>query len=223
MVSRRRQKSTERSKLDATPPWETRIKDEPEPTTGPYDERDAPEDELPRVDLGALRVPVGPGLDVRLDVNEAQQVIAVTIAGPHGTMQLGVFAAPRNEGIWDDVRAEIASSMNSQRGQAKERQDGPFGTELTGKLPGEGGLVPVRFIGVDGPRWFLRAMLVGAVAADATKAGPFLDALRQVVVVRGTEPLPVREPVPLRLPRDVVLPDGEQPPVDGGGDTGSAG
>ena len=55
------------------------------------------------------------------------------------------LAAPRNEGIWDDVRAEIASSMNSQRGQAKERLDGPFGTELHGKLPGDGGAaVPVR-------------------------------------------------------------------------------
>jgi hypothetical protein len=209
VASRRKQKRTERSKLDATPPWETRVRDEPDPTAGPYDERDAPKDDVARVDLGALQVPVGPGLDVRLDVNEAQQVIAVTIAGPDGTMQLGVFAAPRNEGIWDEVRAEIAGSMNSQRGQAKERLGGPFGTELTGKLPGEGGLVPVRFIGVDGPRWFLRAMLVGAVAAEEAKAKPFLDTLREVVVVRGNEPLPVREPVPLRLPRDAVLPGSE--------------
>ncbi|MGH8963492.1 MAG: DUF3710 domain-containing protein [Jatrophihabitantaceae bacterium] len=212
MAPRRKQKRTDRSKIDATPPWETRVRGEPEPTSGPYDERDAPHDDVQRVDLGALQVPVGPGLDVRLDVNEAQQVIAVTIAGPDGSMQLGVFAAPRNEGIWDDVRAEIASSMNAQRGQAKEHLGGPFGTELSGKLPGEGGtggLVPVRFIGVDGPRWFLRAMLVGAVATDAARARPFLDTLRAVVVVRGNEPLPVREPVPLRLPRDVVLPGSE--------------
>ena len=58
----------------------------------------------------------------------------------------------------------------------------------------------MRFIGIDGPRWFLRAMLVGAVATDAAKARPFEDALRNVVVVRGNEPLPVREPVPLQLP-----------------------
>lgn len=212
MASRRRNKRSELSKLDATPPWETRVRPEALPTTGPYDEADAPEDEVPRVDLGALRVPVGPGLDVRLEVNEAQQVIAVTLAAGHGTMQLGVFAAPRNEGIWDEVRAEIAASMNTQRGQAKEHADGPFGTELTGKLPGEGGApTPVRFIGVDGPRWFLRAMLVGAVATDAAKAEPFLAALRQVVVVRGNDPLPVREPVQLRLPRDLVLPGSDGP------------
>jgi hypothetical protein len=221
VASRRKQKRTEWSKLDATPPWEARVRDEPKPTDGPYDERDAPEDEITRVDLGALQIPVSAGQDVRLDVNETQQVIAVTIAGPNGSMQLGVFAAPRNEGIWDDVRAEIAGSMNAQRGQAKERPDGPFGTELTGKLPGDGGasgLVPVRFIGIDGPRWFLRAMLVGAAATDEVKAKPFLDTLRQVVVVRGNEPLPVREPVPLRLPRDVVLPGADDATGNGAAD-----
>jgi hypothetical protein len=118
-------------------------------------------------------------------------------------MQLGVFAAPRSEGIWDEVRAEIAASMNSNRGGAKENPDGPFGVELTGKLAAEGGQVPVRFIGVDGPRWFLRAMLVGPVAVEAAKAEQYLELLRQVIVVRGVEPLPARDPVPLRLPKDV--------------------
>jgi len=213
VASRRKEKRTERSKLDATPPWETRVRDEPAPTEGPYDERDAPDDELARIDLGALRVPVGPGIDVRLEMNDAEQVIAVTLATKDGHMQLGVFAAPRNEGIWDEIRAEIATSVNSQRGAAKEVSDDHFGTQLTGKLPGDGGaLVPVRFIGVDGPRWFLRAMLVGAIATDRAKAASFEQALRQVVVVRGVEPLPAREPVPLRLPKELTAQaeDGEE-------------
>jgi hypothetical protein len=33
--------------------------------------------------------------------------------------------------------------------------------------------------------------------------------LRQVVVVRGTDPLPVREAVPLQLPKELTAPDGE--------------
>jgi hypothetical protein len=204
-VARRKEKRTERSKLDATPPWETRIREEAEPTTGPWDERDAPSDAVPRVDLGALRVPVTPGMDLRLEMNEAQQVIAANLAGRDGHLQLGVFAAPRNEGIWEEVRAEISASMNAQRGAARERPDGPFGIEVIGKLPGENGaLVPVRFIGVDGPRWFLRAMLVGAAATDATKATRFEKALRDVIVVRGNEPLPAREAVPLRLPKEIL-------------------
>jgi uncharacterized protein DUF3710 len=210
VASRRKNKRTERSKLDATPPWETRIRDEPAPTDGPYDERDAPDDNVARIDLGALRVPVAPGMDVRLEMNEAEQIIAVTLASPDGHMQLGVFAAPRNEGIWDEVRAEIAASMKSDRGVPKEAPGAGFGTELTGKLAGDGGgQVPVRFIGVDGPRWFLRAMLVGAPATDKAKAARFEDALRQVVVVRGTDPLPVREAVPLQLPKELTAPDGE--------------
>src|SRR6266542_2739079 len=79
MAMRRRHKRTEQSKIDATPPWEIRHRDEPEPTSGPYDELDAPDDGLTRVDLGALRVPVRPGMEMRLDMNEAQQVIGVTL------------------------------------------------------------------------------------------------------------------------------------------------
>jgi hypothetical protein len=65
-------------------------------------------------------------------------------------------------------------------------------------------VTPVRFVGVDGPRWFLRGMLAGAPAQDDAQAKPFLDTFRGVVVVRGSEPLPVRDPVPLRLPRDAA-------------------
>jgi hypothetical protein len=208
---RRRQKRTDRSKLDATPPWETRLRDEPEPTTGPFDERDAPADDFPRLDLGALLVPISDGYDIRLDLNEAQQVMSATLAAPDGTMQLGVFAAPRDEGIWDDVRAEIAESLNAQRRGSATETDGPFGTELRTKLPAEDGrsTVPARFVGVDGPRWFLRALLAGPVADDPVKAKPFEEALRRCVVVRGTDPLPVRELVPLKLPGDLELPSVE--------------
>jgi Protein of unknown function (DUF3710) len=208
---RRKQRRTDRSKLDATPPWETRVRDEPVETSGPFDERDAPEDELERVDLGALRVPVGDGYDIRVDLNEAHQVIAATLAAPEGTMQVGVFAAPRNEGIWDEVRAEIADSLNAARRNSATEKDGPFGTELHGVVPGDGGrgTVPVRFVGVDGPRWFLRALIAGPVAADTAKAAAFEKALRGTVVVRGIDPLPVREPVPLQLPSGIELPTAE--------------
>jgi hypothetical protein len=204
MALRRRQRRTEQSKIDATPPWELRQRDEPSPTTGPYDERDAPDDELSRIDLGALHVPVRPGVELRLDMNEAQQVIAVTLTNRDSQMQLGVFAAPRNEGIWDEVRAEIRESIAEQRGSAKEREGGPFGTELVGTLKSEGGTSPVRFLGVDGPRWFVRAMMLGPAATEPARAKIFEDAFRNTVVVRGREPLPVREPVPLQLPKDAA-------------------
>ena len=212
MPGKRKQKRSERAKLDATPPWETRIREAPPVTDGPFDERDAPEDDLERVDLGALRIPVYEGFDVRVDVDEAQQVVAATLATAEGTMQLGVFAAPRNEGIWDEVRAEIAESLNGQRRSSAAEQEGTFGTELHGAIPAEDSKenVPVRFVGVDGPRWFLRAMFAGPVAVDDAKAELLERALRGVIVVRGTSPLPVREPVPLTLPDGVELPEPSQ-------------
>jgi hypothetical protein len=203
MALRRREKRTERSKLDATPPWDTRRAHDNDPTTGPYDVQDAPEDGLERLDLGALRIPVETGLEIRVEVDEQGAVAGVNLVDDSGQMQLGVFAAPRNEGIWDEVRAEIKESISSQGGTTSE-QEGEFGIELGGVLPAPGGITPVRFIGVNGPRWFLRAMLAGGPAGEDDKAAVFLEAVRLLVVVRGSEPLPVREPVPLQLPAEAA-------------------
>ena len=203
MALRRKEKRTEQSKLDATPPWETRRPHESAPTTGPYDVADVPSDGVERLDLGALRVPVDTGLEIRVEVGENGQVAGVTMLNQNGQMQLGVFAAPRKEGIWDEIRTEIKASISTQGGTVSD-QDGEFGAELAGRLPVPGGLTPVRFLGVDGPRWFVRAMLAGAPATDEAEARPFLDAFRRLVVVRGADPLPVREPVPLQLPKEAA-------------------
>jgi len=203
MALRRRERPSTASKLDATPPWDPRPVHDVEPTTGPYDIADAPEDGRDRLDLGALRVPIDGGVEVRVEIGEDGSVAAVTLLNETGQMQLGLFAAPRSEGIWDDVRAEIKASMSSQGGTVQESK-GDFGTELSGRLPVPGGFNPMRFIGVDGPKWFLRAMLAGAPALEPAAAGPFLEIFRNVIVVRGNTPLPVRDPVPLTLPRDAA-------------------
>lgn len=209
----------ERAKLDATPPWEVKKAVETEPTTGPFDIKDAPAlilagDEphddatgtpapANRIDFGCLQVPTDSGLELRVEVSEAGAPSSVTLSNPSGTMQLGVFAAPRTEGIWDEVRAEIRESLDKQGGNAKDAS-GPFGAELVGKVPQNSGLAPVRFLGVDGPRWFLRAMIVGPAATDAAAGKAFERAFRGLVVVRGDTPLPVREPVPLVLPKEIA-------------------
>jgi hypothetical protein len=60
--------------------------------------------------------------------------------------------------------------------------------------------VPARFLGVDGPRWFVRGTITGPAGAGGEAAAALEQAFRDVVVVRGTEPMPVREPLPLTLP-----------------------
>ena len=73
------------------------------------------------------------------------------------------------------------------------------------EVPGQGVLLaPARFVGVDGPRWFLRGLLTGPAAVDDAAAAPLLEAMRDVAVHRGTEPMAVRDPLPLVLPADAV-------------------
>jgi hypothetical protein len=64
----------------------------------------------------------------------------------------------------------------------------------------------------------VRAVYQGAAATDPDAAGPLADCLNGLVVDRGQEAKPVREPLPLRLPReaaDQVEADAEVAPAPG--------
>jgi hypothetical protein len=174
--------------------------------TGPWDVTE-PHPELPRVDLGSLQVPVLEGTDIQLVFAE-QHGAWVTVRHQLSELQLQAFAAPKRAGIWDEVRTEIAAELATAGGRSAERT-GTFGTELLAEVPAEpgqpaAGLRPVRFVGVDGPRWFLRGLFAGAAATDAAAAAPLEAVLSQVVVVRGEHPMPPRDLLELRLPPDAA-------------------
>ena len=175
---------------------------------GPWDVADVPDDDVQRIDLGGLRIPVPDGTEVRVDVSPEGEVVAATLVQGDSQMQVNAFAAPRRSGIWAEVRAEIAAALTQGGGKAEEAE-GSYGPELLAQVPSEepGGavvLAPARFLGVDGPRWFLRALLTGAAGADPA-AGAGLEAvLRDLVVVRGGEAMAVRDPLPLHLPTEVA-------------------
>ena len=158
-----------------------------------------------RLDLGALWMTGVAGMELRLEVEQdSQSVVGVTAVLGESAVQLQAFAAPRTEGIWDDIRAEIAASITSQGGTADETS-GPLGTELQARMPGQapdGRTVfsPARFVGVDGPRWFLRAVLSGRAAIDEDAASALLDVVRATVVVRGDAAMAPRELLALKLP-----------------------
>jgi len=61
----------------------------------------------------------------------------------------------------------------------------------------------MRFIGVDGPRWLLRGLIIGAAANGTEQAEPFEDILGDVVVVRGDHPMPPRDMLEISLPAEV--------------------
>jgi hypothetical protein len=190
---------------------------------GPFDvsEVDAAELEADdRIDLGALVVTVVPGgMELGLHMDEQSGVVqAVLMMVDDSALELRAFAAPKTSGIWDEVREEIVQEAARMGGTATETE-GPFGTELVLVVPvqdpeGQVFSQTSRVIGVDGPRWMLRATLLGRAAVEPD-AGELMEAtLRKVVVVRGNEPMAVREPLPLQLPPNPQ--QGEQPDVQPG-------
>ncbi|MBO3087341.1 DUF3710 domain-containing protein [Cellulomonas dongxiuzhuiae] len=182
---------------------------------GPWD-ADGPFPAAPRVDLGAIQLPSLEGMEVRLEVDKATNVVsAVAVLLEGSSLQLQAFAAPRSEGIWDEIRDEIAASITQQGGTVDDLP-GPFGRELLARLPvrtpeGRTGHRPARFIGSDGPRWFLRGVLTGRAAVEPDAAGTLEDLFSQVVVVRGSDARPPRDLLPLQLPGGATPPP---PPAD---------
>lgn len=176
----------------------------PPGTAGPYDRSQVPGLQG-RLDLGALWLAGVPGMQLRLEIDQdSDTVTSATALIGESSVQLQAFAAPKSSGIWDEIRTEIAESVRGQGGTAEETE-GEFGPELLTRIPGRGTdgrtmYQLVRFVGVDGPRWFLRAVLNGEAATDALAAEPLRDVIRASVIVRGSEAMAPRELLPLRLP-----------------------
>jgi hypothetical protein len=174
---------------------------------GPWDasEVQLDEDDATRVDLGALSVKGRPGVEVRLQADEASgQVQAVMVVAEDGAMELRAFASPRNESIWDDIRARLASEATKRGGQAGE-VEGPYGTALQMVLPakapdGTEGTQTSTVLGITGPRWLLRVSTFGRPAVEYHSHGVLEQVLRDVVVNRGNEPMSPGDPLTLTMP-----------------------
>ncbi|MEV7006227.1 DUF3710 domain-containing protein [Streptosporangium sp. NPDC051022] len=170
----------------------------PERESGPWDSGE-PYPERERVDLGGMRLPVDSGFEVQLNL-AGDHIVGAVVLFEESALQLHAFAAPKRNGIWDDIRAELAQGVRNAGGTAEERE-GPFGVELAAQVPAdEAPPQPVRYIGVDGPRWFLRAVISGRAALDAGVAATLEGVVRDLVVVRGDEPMAPKEAIELRLP-----------------------
>lgn len=164
-----------------------------------------------RVDLGALWMQGVPGMELRLEVDQAsQQVNAATAVLADSALQLQAFAAPRSGALWDEIRAEIAAAVETQGGTAEEHE-GVLGTELRTRMPSAGPddrtvFAPATFLGVDGPRWFLRGVLSGRAAVDPEAAAVLEGVFAGIVVVRGAEARAPRELLPLTMPNTAPVP-----------------
>jgi len=202
---------------DAAVPEEevARVKLPPAPRPdGPWDVSEVGDPGEGRVNLGGLYVPGVEGMELRVEV-AGDAIVAATLVLQDSAVQLQAFAAPKREGLWDEVREEIATGITQQGGVIDE-VEGPLGWELRAQVPvqlpdGTNGVQVVRFVGVDGPRWFLRGVISGQAAVQPETAGTLEQVFRDTVIVRGDGPMAPRDPIVLKLPDDAqMVPDGVQ-------------
>jgi hypothetical protein len=181
-------------------------------TEGPFDENEA-NPARPYVDLGGIKVLPREGLHLRLEVEEGtKRVVAVGLDYARSTLQVQPFAAPRSAGLWHEIRNQIIDQIQRQGGRTT-LNEGPFGPELLAEIPvsspeGENEIRLARFIGVDGPRWFLRGVIAGEAVMNPETSAEVEDLFRSLVVVRGTAPMPPRDLIPIHMPSS---PSGQEP------------
>jgi hypothetical protein len=184
---------------------------------GPWDVSEVAldEDDPTKVDLGSLIITGRPGLELQLQVDEAnEEVVGVVLAGEEGAVELRAFAAPRNGEVWPEVRRAIAGDVTRHGGTVDEGE-GPWGTELRVVMPvtlpdGQPATQVSRVLGIPGPRWLLRATLFGKPAVEPSEDGEVESALRDVIVVRGSHPAPPGDPLPMTIPANAQRIDFEE-------------
>lgn len=172
---------------------------------GPWDAVADDVPDVPRIDLGGIQVPMAEDVELQVSVAE-DQIVAASVVTTDSVMQVQAFAAPKSSGLWREVRRDMIAEVDEAGGESEE-SDGPFGTELRASVPPEGAkgtapLEPARFLGVDGPRWFLRASIRGTALTDEETAARLEEIFAGIVVVRGDSPMPPRDLLELRLPHD---------------------
>lgn len=170
---------------------------------GPWDITEF-DDHITRLDLGGMLMPGVEGMQLQMQTEaEDGPIVAVTAILGESALQVQPFAAPRSGGYWDTVRAEIIENLGT-RGEARE-VEGAFGIELHAIVPaldenGREVAQPARFLGVDGPRWFLRAVVLGRAAVQPEAGAELEDVFREIVVRRGDAAMAPGSPIALSLP-----------------------
>jgi hypothetical protein len=159
---------------------------------------------VPYLDFGSIRIAPKQDLQIRADIEEStKRMIALTIEKAGHRIQLQAFASSKAAGIWGDTMAAIESGISAQGGNC-ERLDGLLGPELRAQVTieekGEKIFRESRFIGVDGPRWFLRGVLSGPELYLQSNYEALVEIFRATAVSRGNIAMPPGELLPLTLP-----------------------
>jgi hypothetical protein len=177
---------------------------------GPWDVTEAPADHR-TIDFGPLKVPFREQLRIRSEMDvKSRRLGAVSLPVNDCEMQLQVLAAPRGQGIWGDVRHSLVAQLKKRPGH-QQVVEGRFGPELIATITSRtaDGLLKdtvMRFVGVDGPRWMLRVVVVGpSVTSDATVAR-VNAVISNCVIARGEVAAASAEVLELSPPPGMAMP-----------------
>ena len=162
------------------------------------------------LNLGAVFLPNIPGLEVHLDLDpRSGKGKSVSLHLNMTIAEVQIFAAAVNDDLWATMRDAITSGLRDQKVDCSVEM-GRFGTEIHAVMPtvdldGNAHVQPVRFVGVRGSRWLVRAVISGdgalVVEQPNADAGPDIDdVISQLVINRGEDPLPPGERLALRSP-----------------------
>jgi hypothetical protein len=173
------------------------------------------------LDLGAVFLPNIPGLEVHLDLDPRSGVGKSVSLHLHMTIaEIQIFAAANNEDLWATMRVAITSGLREQNVDCNVEM-GRFGTEIHAVMPtvdldGNAHVQPVRFVGVRGSRWLVRAVISGDGALIGThhnidSVSEIDDVISKLVINRGDEPLPPGERLLLRSPNEPS--EESEPPI----------
>lgn len=177
---------------------------------GPFDyaEVDLSDDQVQRLDLGALIVTPAPNSELQLQVREGTtDVLTALCILEDSALELSLFAAPRSGGYWTEVRELIASETINDGGEVVLAA-GHFGTELrrivkVTSTDGKQEVQPSRMFAAEGDRWLLRGVLYGGAAMiepDTKPAEVLFDVFRDTIVRRDNGPMAPGELIPLTMP-----------------------
>lgn len=181
---------------------------------GPFDfeEVDLSDDPVERANFGSMILTASDGIEVQLQVmpGTLEAPAALLIKGD-SAMELALFAAPSTPGFVNEVRRDIVAGAKAEGGIA-EVHEGPFGPEIRRvvRVKDENGKEMAhqsRVWLIEGPRWMLRASLMGKASMDEKLSGPakpFVEFLKNIIVCRGEKPRPAGEILPMTIPEGMM-------------------
>jgi hypothetical protein len=183
--------------------------EKPERPNGPWDvtelDGSRPSHDAVRLDLGGLRLRPASGMKVQMQVDQSTgKATSVLLVAENAALQLMAIAAGKTKPLWPQTRGALKADADRKRGTTQDGS-GPWGPVLRMSLPattsdGKTGVQPSVVLGIDGPRWMLRATMLGRAATDQEQMNRMMAIVQDTVVVRGDDPMAPGELIELTPP-----------------------